>query len=155
MVSSPARRPHLRLGSPWGSGVPDGLIGLSTRLVLLSAQTSFRRRAPRANQLDAGPPLQSRDVGDSFLTPDDRLGFALGLLPRAGTGLWLPRDLVGHWLAQRGSCWKVVSPCWPSQTPVFLGPLLFSRVALFCNVVTSGVPIICVLLLLGRWTAVG
>lgn len=95
MVSSLARLPHLRPGLPWGSGVPVGLIRLSTRLILLSAA-----EARRANQLDAGPPLQSGDVGDSFLTSDDRLGFALGLLPRVGTGLWLPRDLVGHWLVQ-------------------------------------------------------
>lgn len=73
MVSSLARRLHLRLGLPWGSGVPVGLIGLSTRLILLSAA-----EARRANQLDAGPPLQSGDVGDLFLTSDDRLGCALG-----------------------------------------------------------------------------
>lgn len=76
---------------------PENPLGSAVRRDLPSASP-----ARRATHLDAGPSLQSRDVGDSCLSPDYRLGFALGLHLRAGTGLLSPRKLVGHWLKQAG-----------------------------------------------------
>lgn len=108
-------RPAVELGFSCAPDRPENPLGSAVRSDLPSASP-----ARRAKHLDAGPSLQSRDVGDSFPSPDYRLGFALGLLLRAGTGLLSPRKLVGHRLEQAGVLLEGGEPLLPFRTSTFL-----------------------------------